>query len=425
MKSFHSLGIIILLLSSHSNVFSQNFFVAGFIVTTQGDTLKGLVNSKDYGSTLKVVKYKAHADSEPRSFSAKNISAFYIEPYDELYFSRIASIDKKPIETAKLEKDDRNPKFVIDTVFLKQIARGKVNLYTYQDDIKKHFFIEKAGELKELLLIKYYYSPKNASVTSEVYKEQLKQVLLDCPSLNPYKVDLEEKPLIRLLRQYQECVGEKIVTESKKNSSNSFRFYILGSLLTSFAKYTGNDLYVSNLSSEQMKYKHRYTFAVGAGAEFSSKRKTNPFSFTFEAYWRKESYDTDPIQSSVVSLTEKREEIGFSTIQVSPSVKYTFNPQQASKFFIRLGLSEGFIISETNHMTVVRGIGSSNTLKIYDGKISDFDRTNLSIFAGAGVSLSRISLEARYENAKKASDTKAKFVTNILSLTACFKLFGQ
>ena len=150
MKSFFSIILFVII----TNVYSQTEFVKGYIVRSGGDTLRGFIHNSDNLWNSKSLVFKKSRKSKEEKISAGEISGFFIEASDELFIKRVVEIDKKPIDLNRLD-NNATIKTETDTVFLRLLVSGKMNLYGYYD-FKRHFFVEKDNHMEELIFIKYY-----------------------------------------------------------------------------------------------------------------------------------------------------------------------------------------------------------------------------------------------------------------------------
>jgi len=119
---------------------AQSNYKPGYIVTTKGDTLKGYINYKEWGTNPKSITFKSTLnDKDIHNYDTENLTSFNViglESY-KLYSGPISTdaTDPNRISTG------RDSSFKVDNVFLKVLFRGqKITLYVYNDS-KRRFYI--------------------------------------------------------------------------------------------------------------------------------------------------------------------------------------------------------------------------------------------------------------------------------------------
>lgn len=153
---------------------AQNRLVPGYIVLTNGDTLKGHIQLKGYYTAPEQVYYTKDASGQGTDYSVKNCTAFGTN--DEAYQRWIVKIDMSTMNEIDyiIHYEDST---LLDTVFLKQVYKGKnLSLYKYfrgnergflkEEKEKMHFFLRDKEKMQELIL-RY----KNPTSNTAFYKK--------------------------------------------------------------------------------------------------------------------------------------------------------------------------------------------------------------------------------------------------------------
>ncbi|WP_233164775.1 hypothetical protein [Pedobacter sp. ASV28] len=236
---------------------AQYNFFKGYVVTNEGDTLKGYVQGKESIVNPISIKYKTNTTAEVKLFSVKDSRAFGIgdkETY-ERHLVRI-SLGKIKLEDIPVGIDTS---FRQEKVFLKVLHKGKhVSLYAYTDDIKTRFYVKEEGSLEPLELMNYsYYDPENTGklVVSPRYRNQLqalfkKHEVSDKQDNLLYNIPYQSSDLVRVVS----LINAEAPTKAKYPSS---RFFMGAGAALNKTKYTGGHI-LANENSEAKSYASPY-----------------------------------------------------------------------------------------------------------------------------------------------------------------------
>ncbi|MCF2489885.1 hypothetical protein [Dyadobacter sp. CY347] len=148
--------LIVLLLSTHAMSVAQGKFSEGYLITIQGDTIRGVIKNEDWAESPQTIKFKAVSGSL-QNFSAADLQGFNIVETNEIYKSKKIGLlnissTRRYVVTPSLE--------AVDSVqlFLKEVVKGKsASLYLFLNSLEQsHYFIEWNGQLKELINYDYH-----------------------------------------------------------------------------------------------------------------------------------------------------------------------------------------------------------------------------------------------------------------------------
>lgn len=164
-------------------------FQAGFLLTHQLDTVKGLVRFQSRAVSPSSCQFKTNKKSEAKEYEPGSIHGFCTED-GAYYYSR--SIGRS------------------SDVFLEVLVRGYVNLFKFGDI----YFVEKGDsvffELSDELEV-IYGEGQRQSQRSKNYTRMLTLLMGDCPEVSQRasEVALKDKALVGLLTQYNTCRGSQ------------------------------------------------------------------------------------------------------------------------------------------------------------------------------------------------------------------------
>ncbi|WP_158990389.1 hypothetical protein [Mucilaginibacter sp. L196] len=156
---------------------AQNNYKPGYVVTLKGDTLKGYIDYKEWIQNPRGVNFKTDAGANQTSYSINNCSAFGANGFE--YYRRYIlpiSQDKVQVSNLTIGVDTTT---TTDTVFLKTVTSGKnITLLTYNDGIKRRFFVAENNAVATELIQHLYLDPQETSriVTQKTYTRQLQQL---------------------------------------------------------------------------------------------------------------------------------------------------------------------------------------------------------------------------------------------------------
>lgn len=163
---------IVLFLALPTALFAQSNYHEGYVIKTNGDTLKGFINYHEWVRSPNSIDFKINKkDSHALKFDPHTIKGFQINGL-EIYVTYMGPISTDRTKFPELPSGlDTSKK--LDTIFLKQIAGGKhLTLFSHQDDIKIRYFIAENGQPIELRYFQYY-NTENQPVEKDTYRGQL------------------------------------------------------------------------------------------------------------------------------------------------------------------------------------------------------------------------------------------------------------
>jgi hypothetical protein len=175
MKFFYRLLIPAIFLPLFS--LAQGNYKQGFIINLKGDTTKGYIDLREWGTNPQNISFKQSLDKASQTLTVNDISVFELPGY-AAYKSFVTSISLDETDIQKLEHL-RDTTTRTDNVFLKIEHRGKnVTLYSYNDDLKERFYIYNScdNSIAELTYRIYYVAnDKNNvnTISQNAYKQQL------------------------------------------------------------------------------------------------------------------------------------------------------------------------------------------------------------------------------------------------------------
>ncbi|WP_026462201.1 hypothetical protein [Adhaeribacter aquaticus] len=154
---------------------AQSNYKKGLVVNTQGDTLRGFVDYREWDQNPRSFSFKSSEAGSILEFTPKTSTYFAIDGMAayERYQGRI-SMNK--VDARRLSTDIDTSTATV-TAFLKILQNGKnVALYSYRDEVKVRFFLKQqnAAKPEELIFRRYLTNNGKTEVTNtKIYAAQL------------------------------------------------------------------------------------------------------------------------------------------------------------------------------------------------------------------------------------------------------------
>jgi len=374
------------------NLTAQENFITGFVVSLNGDTVKGLIDFRDWKENPKKVVFKKDFYSAPTTYLPQDIALFgaITQLRTEKYKSASVNIDTSSNDINKLDYNRLFNDKRAD-LFLRLIYKGKFNLYQYKD-IKLHYFIEKDQRIEELKSKSYYLESQKTVMKNELFKAQLTDYLKECLLITQDEISrLEYKAnqLIKILKKHDECIGEPVYDDGQQEK-----------IKTTFAIVAGTDYSSLNTkdpkSGRVQKLNSFGNFVAGASMQINFPKNNYATSLIFEILYRKyqftEHYE-DFTSTEVYSIYDYKYSGNY--LKINAMYRHQWNASNLRPFF-NFGVSSAYKLADIDKTVRERKAYSSFTKErspVFDN-LRSFDQA---LNAGIGINVSRISIEMRGE----------------------------
>ncbi|MCD4790902.1 MAG: hypothetical protein K8R37_12965 [Bacteroidales bacterium] len=405
---FYTIFLIINLFIINST-FSQKNFEPGYVINIKGDSIKGLIDYRNWEKNPESIIFKTNLYAKEIIYTPIDIIKFCVA--NEIYMSGIVEIDESPFKTKDLTYYNvaQNK---IDTVFLQTLIYGEKSLFSLKDKKgKKHFFIGMDNEFETLIFRQYLkkVSGNTIIVKNENYKGQLILYFQDCPSLREKisNVNYTEKSLINLFLNYYEC-NKSSIEYQKKTDKLSIETGIIGGLSLTELKFKSNYFYEIVYAN----YPLSINLSLGLFCDLILPRNHGKWSIYNELIYTTYKVNDEYMNyESENNYTIINTTFGFTYIKLNNLLRFKY-PVKKIFIYINGGLSNGFAISEINHeKTESRFYSTNSTIK--EGKaLQNTRKYEQGFIIGVGGKFKKYSFELRYERANGMSNS-----VNLNSLT--------
>ncbi len=253
--------LVITILLSGLNVFSQTNFVTGYIIKTNGTKVDCLIKNEDWKGSPETFDYKLEENGEIKTGTLKNVIEFGA-PQSFKYVKATVAIDQSSDNVNDLT-DVRNPIMVEETLFLKTLIEGKASLYyTERENTSRYFYKVDDGKIEQLIY-KRYMSTVTKMGKNERYKQQL-STDLNCSKLNENNFeDLQYKKnsLANLITKYNNCENSEAFVFNKNTQKAKFNLSIRPGV-------TFSSLSIRKDNKDKIDFDNKTGFRIGLEAEY-------------------------------------------------------------------------------------------------------------------------------------------------------------
>lgn len=152
---------------------AQSNYQSGYVVKLTGDTVKGLINYKEWVNSPKFIDFKTTAtQSKAERFTPDMLQGFEVTNREKyVAYAGKLSADKNSFPDLPTQLDTTT---IQDTVFLHVIYSGlKVSLLKQQDDLKIRMFYREGNEKPVELEFHQYLTDESKVYPYEPFKRQL------------------------------------------------------------------------------------------------------------------------------------------------------------------------------------------------------------------------------------------------------------
>lgn len=373
-----------------ATAFSQTNLQKGFVVQSNGDTVKGFIDYRNWATNPSAVRFAKTTDQRnAETLQPEQIQAFGVQTANgtEIYRSAvvnyISSSDKLSDLTTQSE-----PERVTKPLFLLLLEDGHATLCQYLDaNERMHLFLGRGKEMNELINYRYYND--NRLLMNKTFQQQLSAFFQDCAALasvTAADVRYDGKSIGALIRQYNLC---------KQSSSYSFqeektpvRFHALAGLHTTSLAIGGT--YPNTLLSAPST-----AGAIGGvAAQFVLSRNRQRTSILLEGLFKQQKHTATGkdyrFERDYLEFT-LRENIVY--LQLNALARYTFT-NGALKPFLQLGFGNHFGVSFKNEMQTHRVFYTTET-NTTEAATAFGKKYEIGLIGGGGVEFGRSSLQVR------------------------------
>lgn len=333
---------LIVLLLIGLNSFSQNNYEKGYIITNDNTKKECYIKNEDWLNTPKQFLYKISLNADSNIGSIKNIKEFGV--VNIFKYKRFdVNIDKSSHKLDKLDHS-RQSSFVEETLFLKTLIVGSVNLYSYRNGDLVRFFYKKGKESINQLEYKLYKDINNRIGKNLNYLKQLREYF-SCNKTNTKRIRYKERDLVEYFMKYNSCNNnsndniENINYYSIKSKHKSkFNFYV--KLGINFSKLQLSLPGTLVNEEREANFDLKTIFSPGIEIEYQLPFNNNKWAVFIDPSYQ--SYKSETVQKhSFLSSQNKIYSISYKSLELPLGARYYsfLDNHKTHKLFFNAGIT--------------------------------------------------------------------------------------
>ena len=392
---------LLFLLFASLFTYSQIRFEKGYFITNTGEHYEVLIKNVDWKNNPSAIDYKLNAEDQLKRISVDQVQLF--EVYNQSkYVSGMVDIDRSPSNLDQMS-DEREPTFIKEKIFLKEIVSGDATLYEYTDGNLTRFFIKRGTENIIQLIHKPYLHDKYSIAYNDAYKEQLKNMLV-CTGIKDSSIDnmtYKKNALEKVFLQYNNCNNpdyQPVIATKRKGKFN----------VSVRPRLTISDAETEKPSPVfETKFESKNDFGIGVELEYVLPFNKNKWSIILEPTYR--TYRSE-VYKSWASLPDQIyvSTIEYQSLQFPIGLRHYFFINQKSKIFIN-----GVVVIDAAMDAKIEQKGFEgyvyNTYEI---------KTKPNIAFGAGYNFNnKFGAEVRYFTSSNITSSFVDYRTNYKALS--------
>ncbi len=342
---------LICLLGLCLQVTAQKNYQRGQVVLTNGDTLQGWIDYRNWHVNPTSIRFKQDSLAEnTRQFTTTDISFFQVA--GDRYLKAFITKDMLPVDIGHLAADSTVNQQT-DTAFLRVLVEGPVlNLYEVYD-FKPHYYIQDSTKSYRELTYKCTWDDSASQVrTRNYFRSELQAYLILRPQYDKKfarrleSISYTDKELAKVVAAMNGLTGQSVPYVSN-NSKKSLSFYAGAGAIYNTMAFSGKNDYLN-----AMDFGWKTGPAIMAGLELFSERNFRDLSFRLEAAYSSISYEANNLVKMSGSGTDTvHYEAKQRTITPSLTVLYHIVRKEKFRFYIGAQLAVNFSNYPTNELT--------------------------------------------------------------------------
>lgn len=391
---------------------AQQNFTEGGILRPNGDTLRGLVDYRDWDLTPAEIHFRQSISAENEVIKPENVAGFFITNKNEVYRSAIVYLNDEPSDTRAMPSFPTKREALTGfrparhRVFLRLLAGGQLTLLEHNDANRRHFLVQPEGDtLREL--IARQVSVGDAVVSLDEYKNQLRLLTAACPTLktNLDRLPYFESPLVACIQDYNRCVGKTAYTRPKVKAAR--RLYALAGAGLPLVKASG-----PFSDNKPVDGPGNIAPLFGVGADFSFPRARGKRGAGAELYYTSYSFETT---KQDIFGRDVRYDAGVSYLRLLAFFRQDIFTSRLQPY-LKAGIGASYLLSARFDYARESNAGGQTEFN------RPLQKNDICFMGGIGIKTGRFALECRYEKGSNVAEFNASesIGADLLSLTAAY-----
>lgn len=388
MKTLYKLFPILFFALLTLQAAAQSDYKPGYVVTAQGDTLRGEVTYRTSTQVINTIAFKKDGQTSPVSYTSNDIAGYGF-PHD------------KNFQTKVLNHADT---LAAEHVFMEELVRGSISLYLYNGT----FFVEKqdnTGKLYKLYITQEDYInrqgvPAKRDINHHV--QVLNTMTQDCYAVftKVERVKLAQRNLVELIREYNNCANagnQKVFKESKKWLAVKPGF--VGAFSHTSLNFSAKD--ETYLHLEHAEFNTNTYPSFGLAFLVNSPRVNENLSLLVEGRYFTNNFQAESDYTWFGTYYDNEIEFDLAAIKLTTALRYDFAGKTLQPFVNIGGFLNFFQHRDYKHRQYVRRTSTSEPEERIKDNPDFVNSYQQGLMAGTGTYFNlknrKLSLEARYE----------------------------
>lgn len=381
---------VLIALFSISNIYAQSKFEPGYIVTSDSDTTRGIIEYLNWSQNPENILFRDEKLQTEKKLGLNDLLAFGV--HGENYERAVVSRNTALINGSAVPENSL-PTLETDTVFLRKLVAGPKSFYYLRDRANKvQLYVGANHELLIYHKYKIFKEGQTQLVTVDRYRQQVK-AYLDCPQTDSRISNLRysNRDILSLFEiYYKKCSSVKPDAITRAEGLRLEAGMLAGMTFTK-VRFTGYDFPYLSDRSHRVSTRPAGGFFLNIVIPRTRKSLLVVNELAYSSYKISGHLHTEvnPENFTTTDFT-----FALNHARVNNLIRYRVSRGNAF-FYINAGISNGFIISEDNRFVTKTQFYSD----VYTSEEKlETRRHDQGIIVGIGGGIQKFGLEARFEN---------------------------
>jgi hypothetical protein len=398
--------VVIISFQSTLHCFSQIVFTKGYVINNKNEKITCLIKNNDWLENPIKIQYKLNENSSIITAEIDSIKEFGIDNFSK-YVRAAVQIDRSPSKIALLN-DKKQPEWSEETLFLRELVSGKIELLEYVGTDRSWYFYSIDNSVPEQLIFKEYKS-QDKILENASYRQQLFAYLQNdrTKKVEVATMKYDKNSFIEYFRLYNNEVSSK--SNSNKPDREIFNAKVSGSL-----EYVSFNIGNSLLDSKPFEFGSKINWMAGLELEYFLPFNRNTFSLILSPTYEQINYNkTRNVYAGDIFLYSETRILELQSITFPLGIRYSAYQKNDARLFFDLSFNSPLNINLKKYFNYF----NSPT------EISPSEGANF-IF-GAGYASKNIELQLKYHTSRSFFNGYGVWYNNYpkLSFTASYKLY--
>jgi hypothetical protein len=367
--------------------FAQKSFQPGYVVNTQGDTIKGFVDYRNWDLNPKSISFRKTETSEVEEFTPENSRAFAVA--DESYVAAQVPV------VVDQDNEVAAPITNVMSVFLQVRMTGEKPLLYHKGKAEGFYiYVNNAYQLLEFKKYVRKIGDETKSAENKKFVGQLTLYFEECASMGPVlaKTKYNKKSLENTFSQYYLCTNATPVFK-KEAEKVKFEFGALAGVSMTTLNFASNNASFNYLTKPS--YPSSTNITAGLFIESVFPGNNGRWSINNELVYSSYSTEGEYGYTNILFVDVKQKtEIGNSQLKLNSVLRFKF-PMNKFALYANAGIGNSVSIAKTNKRTNTT-YGTPVT-RSEEEALKDFKSYEFSWLAGIGARVGKYSLEIRHQ----------------------------